>query len=606
MRHRGPDDEGVWRSGDSRVALAHRRLSIIDLSAHGRQPMLDRAGRVAISFNGEIYNYRDVRAELERRGHQFATATDTEVILEAYLEWGADCLAHLNGMFAMALYDQGKRRLLLARDRAGEKPLFYRVSGGTLAFASELKALLVDPSMPREINQVALDHYLAFGYVPGTQCLLDGFRKLGQGEALSFDVESGACRTWTYWSLPQHAATGATPEELTDRLETLLEESVRMRLVADVPVGVMLSGGVDSSIVTALAARSSGSRVKTFTISFPGHGSYDEAPHARLVAEHYGTDHIELAAEPATIDLLPALIQQYDEPIADSSMVPTYMVSRLIRREATVALGGDGGDEVFGGYPHHSWVQQQGRMGDWIPGPARWMARTAVTTVLPVGTRGRNYMLGLAAERPLNIVQFNVVFDADARDRLLAPLGYTAGSAEAWKARLCADRTTPLQQSTALDFRTYLPDDILVKVDRASMLSSLEVRAPFLDHRIVEFGFRDVPDDLRATRTERKILLKRLAARLLPPALDLSRKQGFSLPLHDWFKGDWGRFMRDVLSAPDCIFERRVVDGLFKGQSAGFSNMHRLFALTSLELWRRQYGVTVAPASRVPSTLQEA
>ena len=606
LQHRGPDDEGAWRSDDGRVAFAHRRLSIIDLSAHGRQPMLDASGRAAITFNGEIYNYREVRRELEARGHQFRTATDTEVILHAYLEWGQECLVRLNGMFALALYDLPARRLLVARDRAGEKPLFYRFARGSLAFASELKALLVDPQAPRVIDPVALDHYLAFGYVPGEGCLLQGFRKLRQGEALSFDTESGACRTWTYWSLPEHAPRSADSEALAERLESLLEESVRMRLVADVPVGIMLSGGVDSSVVTALAARSSSTRIKTFTIAFPGHGSYDEAPHARLVAEYCGTEHIELAAEPATVELLPALIQQYDEPIADSSMVPTYMVSRLIRREATVALGGDGGDEVFGGYPHHSWVRQQLRIGDWIPGPARWMARTAVTTMLPVGTRGRNYMLGLAAERPLNIVQFNILFDADARARLLTPIGPVAGSAEAWKARLCADRRTPLQQATALDFRTYLPDDILVKVDRASMLSSLEVRAPFLDHRIIEFGFRDLPDDLRATRTQRKVLLKRLAARLLPPALDLTRKQGFSLPLHDWFKGDWGRFMQDVLSSPDCIFDQRVVQQLFRGQRAGFANMHRLFALTSLELWRRHYGVGVASPTPSPLALQEA
>jgi len=600
LRHRGPDDEGAWWSPDGRVALGHRRLSIIDLSPNGRQPMSDGTGRLQIVFNGEIYNYLELRSDLEKQGHRFRTATDTEVILEAYLQWGDDFLTRLNGMFALAIYDASRRRMLIARDRAGEKPLYYRCSSGTIAFASELKALLTDPDCPRELDAEALDYYLAFGYVPGSLCLLSGFRKLQQGHALTFSVDSGDVRTWAYWSLPQPENTPRSEEDLVQELERLLEDSVRLRLIADVPVGVMLSGGVDSSVVTALAARVSTRRVKTFTISFPGHGAYDEAPHARTVARHFGTQHIELAAEPATVDLLPALVGQFDEPIADSSMVPTYLVSRLIRREATVALGGDGGDEVFGGYAHHSWVQQQARMGGWLPGPARRVARAAFTNLLPIGTKGRNYVLGLTAEHPYNIVQFNVVFDADARQRLLAPLRIGVreheARAEAWKAALCRDRSTVLQQTTALDFRTYMVDDILVKVDRASMLCSLEVRAPFLDPRVVEFAFRDVPDHLRATRLNRKILLRGLAGRLLPASLDLNRKQGFSLPLHNWFKGDWGCFMQDVLTSEETIFDRRIVQQLFTGQRAGFANMHRLFALTAFELWRREYRVSTVKA----------
>ena len=599
LRHRGPDDEGEWWADDGRVALAHRRLSIIDLSPNGRQPMADGTGRLQIVFNGEIYNYLELRAELEQRGHRFRTATDTEVILEAYLEWDDDFLTRLNGMFALALYDARQRRVVIARDRAGEKPLFYRSGSGSIAFASELKALLADPDCPRELDLEALDYYLAFGYVPGTRCLLAGFRKLAQGHALSFSIDSGEERTWAYWSLPQPEEPALREPEVLERLELLLQDSVRLRLIADVPVGVMLSGGVDSSLVTALAVRSSTRRVKTFTISFPGHGAYDEAPYARAVADHFGTEHVELAAEPATVELLPALVRQFDEPIADSSMVPTYLVSRLIRGQATVALGGDGGDEVFGGYAHHTWVQQQARMGGWIPRPARRIARAAAANLLPIGTKGRNYVLGLTAEHPYNIVQFNVVFDADARRRLLLPLGSARRGTppEAWKAGLCADRHSILQQTTALDFRTYLVDDILVKVDRASMLCSLEVRAPFLDPRIIELAFRHVPDRLRATRLGRKILLRRLAERLLPPSLDLERKQGFSLPLHNWFKGDWGRFMEDVLTRDDTIFDRQAVKQLFMGQRAGFSNMHRLFALTAFELWRREYRVSTGRAA---------
>jgi asparagine synthase (glutamine-hydrolysing) len=389
-------------------------------------------------------------------------------------------------------------------------------------------------------------------------------------------------------------------------MDRLLADSVRLRLIADVPVGVMLSGGIDSSLVTAMAARASSRPVKTFTISFPGYGAFDESPHARLVASHFATEHIELALEPATVDLLPALARQYDEPIADSSMVPTHLVSRLIRREATVALGGDGGDELFGGYPHHSWVQQQARMGGWMPRPARWAGHQAATRLMPVGARGRNYLLGLTAEPPWNMVQFNMLFDADARRRLLstvAPRWTFRGSPEAYKASLCREGESPLRQITAVDFQTYLVDDILVKVDRASMLCALEVRAPFLDPRLIDFAFRCVPDHLRATATEKKVLSRRLAQRLLPPALDLTRKQGFSLPLPQWFKGDWGRFIEEVLTDPAAdLFDRRIVRQLIAGQRVGFANTHRLFALLMIELWRREYGITTVAS---PAALAE-
>jgi asparagine synthase (glutamine-hydrolysing) len=596
LRHRGPDDAGAWVSPDTRVGLGHRRLSIIDLSAAGRQPMTDHSGTLQIVFNGEIYNYQDVRKDLEAHGHHFRTATDTEVILEAYREWGTECLAHFNGMFGFALFDMTAGRLFLARDRAGEKPLFYSIRDGTLTFASELKALFADPCSPRVLDPDALDYYLAFGYVPGDRCLIRGAQKLPQGHALTFDVRTAAVAVWAYWRLPAAVVpAGMSEQERIEELERLLADSVRLRMIADVPVGVMLSGGIDSSLVTAMAARASSRPVKTFTITFPGHGAFDESPYARAVATHFGTEHVELAAQPATVDLLPELARQYDEPIADSSMVPTYLVSRLIRREATVALGGDGGDELFGGYPQHTWVQQQSRMGSWIPSPAQRAARAAAMRLMPVGTKGRNYLLGLTAQAPWNIVQFSVVFDADARRQLMGSrFGPRAlsNAPEAYKAALCRPGDTPIRQITALDFRTYLADDILVKVDRASMLCSLEVRAPFLDQRLIEFAFGSVPDHLRATATARKVLLRQLGGRLLPASLDLKRKQGFSLPMAQWFKGDWGRFIEDVLTSPESdLFDRGIVRQLINGQRRGFSNTYRLFALLMFELWRREYKI---------------
>lgn len=603
MTHRGPDDRGAWLSPDGRVAFGHRRLSIIDLSPKGHQPMLSRDGNVSIIFNGEIFNYLDLRAELQRRGHSFESESDTEVLIAAYMEWGLDCLEHLNGQFAFGMFDAAQKRVFLARDRAGEKPLFYRHESGTFAFASELKALMADATMSRRVDLQSLNHYLAFGYVPGERCMLDGVHKLPQGHALTFDVERDAVRVWRYWQLPQPSWNGEVvsaerADALVDELQELLRDAVRRQMIADVPVGILLSGGVDSSLITAMAASVSSRPVKTFTVSFPGHGAYDESQHARLVARHFGTDHSELVAETTTVDLLPQLAAQYDEPMADSSMLPTYLVSKLIRQNATVALGGDGGDELFGGYMHHAWVQRQQRMRAWLPRPLRRAAGAAASALMPIGMRGRNWIVGFTSDLQQSIAHVNIYFDAVARSRMLAPvwrsLGDGALAPETEKVALCDRELSPLQQTTRVDFMTYLPDDILVKVDRASMLTSLEVRAPFLDYRVIEFAYGRVPDSLRATESGRKLLLRRLAQRVLPPEFDSVRKQGFSIPLQAWFKGEWGTYIESVLrDAHPALFDRKMVDDLIAGQRRGFSNTHRLYAMTMFELWRRTYAVSI-------------
>ncbi len=595
MRHRGPDDAGVWWSPDGCVGLAQRRLAIIDLSPGGHQPMLDASGELCISFNGEIYNFQDLRRELEARGHRFRTASDTEVILEAYREWGDDFIQRLNGMFAFALYDLKRRRVLMARDRAGEKPLFYCHTEGRLIFASELKALMADPTFLRVLEGEALAYYLAYGYVPGDKCILKGVHKLPPAHALAFDLNTNRLRIWRYWQLPDppNGQTASAPE-LLEELEALLLDSVRMRMIADVPVGVLLSGGIDSSLITAMAARISSKPVKTFTISFPGHGTYDEAPYARMVAQHFGTEHIEMEAEPATVELLPQLARQYDEPMADSSMIPTYLVSRLIRQHATVALGGDGGDELFGGYPHYSWVQWQERVRGFIPRGLRRAVGTGAARWLPPGFKGRNYLIGFSADLVQSLAHVNVYFDAITRERLLAPMRFQGHAVDAYKERLCISGYSPLQQATRLDFQTTMVDAYLVKVDRASMLNSLEVRVPWLDHRLVEFAFGRVPDSLKATESERKILSRRLAERLLPRELDLKRKQGFSMPLDAWFKGEWGKYVEDVLRQADPnLFDQPVIHRLIADQRRGYANTARLFALTLFELWRREYQVTM-------------
>jgi len=597
MRHRGPDDSGLWIDESGCIGLGHVRLAIIDLSPAGHQPMTDRSGRLHISFNGEIYNYCELRRELEGQGHRFQTNSDTEVILEAYRAWDTECLSRFTGMFAFALHDLDRQRLFLARDRAGEKPLFYRHVGEKLTFASELKALMTDPAMPRELNFQALNYYLAFGYVPHDLCILRGVHKLPQGHAITYQLDTDHLRIWQYWKLPDVTPPEAADEDLVDELDGLLQGAVKRQLVADVPVGILLSGGVDSSLVTAMAARVSGKPVRTFTICFPDGGVSNEAPYARMVAEHFGTEHSELPAQAATVELLPQMARQFDEPNADSSMIPTYLVSRLVRQHATVALGGDGGDELFGGYLHYSWIQSLARYKRFVPASARALVGNWSTRKLPIGFRARNQLMGVAKYVGHSIAYVNTYFDAYTRARLLTPaagaMASNGISPQCFKMGLLPD-STPLRQATALDFMTYMVDDILTKVDRASMLTSLEVRAPFLDHHLIEFAFGRVPDRLRATRTERKILLRRLGARLLPKNLDLRRKQGFSLPLDKWFAGEWGTFMRSVLSEADpCLFDCGMIEKLFEGQRKGRSNMQRLFALTMFELWRREYKITV-------------
>ena len=560
--------------------------------------MQDADGGLCIVFNGEIYNFADLRQELMAKGHAFRSHSDTEVILAAYREWGTDCLSRLNGMFAFALYDSRRRQLFIARDRAGEKPLFYAPTHGALRFASELKGLMADPALPRRIDPEALDCYLAMGFVPGERSMLHGVKKLPPAHALVFDLNNGQSRLWRYWELPQlsdSAAKGAADEAgLLDELEALLEDAVRRQLVADVPVGVLLSGGVDSSLVTAMAVRTA-PKVKTFTIRFPGFGQYDETEHARLIARHFGTEHVELVATESTVDLLPLLARQFDEPVVDSSMIPTYLVSHLVREHCTVALGGDGGDELFAGYAHYNrllWLQKH--LGG-MPQNLRLAVANTAEVLLPVGFKGRNWLQGLGVDLRTGLPLIFSLFDRDARRRLMARHSAWELAAERIREERIPESADLLQRATRMDFGNYLAEQILVKVDRASMLNSLEVRAPLLDFRLIEFAFGKVPSRLKATAGSRKILLKKLAARVLPREFDQQRKQGFSIPLASWLQsGPWKAFFRETLLGSDnTLFDRKEVSRLLAGQATGRVNSERLFALVLFELWRREYQISM-------------
>ncbi|PCJ59297.1 MAG: asparagine synthase (glutamine-hydrolyzing) [Planctomycetota bacterium] len=597
MTHRGPDSSGEWWSKDGRVGLGHRRLSIIDLSPSGHQPMQDAKNELCIVFNGEIYNYIEIRNKLISKGHQFKSKSDTEVILEGYLEWGIDCISKFNGMFAFALFDSRNKTLLIARDRAGEKPLFYSLENNSLCFSSELKGLMSNPNFNRYLDHEAFDCYLSMGFVPGELCLLKGVKKLPPAHALIYDLNNGQSKVWCYWELPELDESvninQNVESDLLEELEQLLEDSVKRQLVADVPVGILLSGGVDSSLITAMATRAT-PNVKTFTVCFPNYGKFDESEHARLIAKHFKTEHIELQASEISVDLLPMLAKQFDEPMVDSSMIPMHLVSQLVRKHCKVALGGDGGDELFGGYGHYSrllWLQK--KLG-WMPEGFRKIIAKSSSFLLPIGFKGRNWLQSLNTDFKSELPLIANYFDNKTRKRLMCDQSNWKLVAEDIRNGSIPKNEDLLQRSTRVDFENYLVNDILVKVDRASMLNSLEIRAPFLDYRLIEFAFKKVPSHLKSTIDQRKILLKKLTSKILPANFDQSRKQGFSIPLASWLQsGPWKKYFQEILlDSNNSFFNRNEVSKLLEGQSKGRSNSERLFSLVLFELWQKEYNVS--------------
>jgi len=597
LAHRGPDDAGIWVSPDGVMGLAHQRLAILDLSEAACQPMADEAGRAHIVFNGEVYNFKQVHEYLEHMGYRFMTCSDTEVILNSYLQWGTECLSRLNGMFAFGIYDAGARQIFIARDRVGKKPLYYVNRPGYFAFASELKALLADRSQAYCIDPVGLNFYFTYGYVPGDRCILKDVHKLPPAHAMRYDLATGRTEIWRYWAPPFPSKEDGLPDKnaLIDDLERLLFDSVRLRLISDVPLGVLLSGGLDSSLIVAAAAAQSSHPIRTFTVTFPGESRYDEAPYARRVAEHFGTEHCELEAKPAGLELLNEMAYPFDEPLADSSLLPTFLVAQLTRQHVTVALGGDGGDELFGGYGYYGVAERVAELWGWVPmcilgGVASAAAR------LPAGVKGRTYLTSLRRGFFQTAIYGTPYFDRTLRRRLfsddmISALGDGFEAPERFKAEKWQYQRMDLDAMMYLDFLTYLPDDIMAKVDRASMNVALEVRAPWLDYRIVEFAFSKVPQVWKVEDGVTRKLQKALAERLFPRGVDFNRKQGFSIPLDRWLVGPWRSSVEGVLkeaSAPYVDWDYTF--RLWKGQQRGRSNGARLFALLMYELWWRMYG----------------
>jgi len=595
--HRGPDDEGFFV--DQNVGLGMRRLNVIDL-ATGHQPISNEDGRLWIVFNGEIYNYPELRKELEEKGHRFSTNTDTETIVHAYEEYGEHCVTKLNGMFAFAIWDCRKQKLLLARDRLGIKPLYYFLDNRHLVFGSELKAILEHREVPRAIDLEALDSYLTFEYIPAPLSIFKGIKKLPPGHTLV--LQDGKASIRQYWDLSFERFEGRE-EDLSQALYDLVKDSVRMRLISDVPLGAFLSGGIDSSAIVCMMSELMNQPVKTFSIGFDD-PSYNELRYARAVAKHFGTDHHELTIKPDVVNLVEDLVRYLDEPLADVSVFPTYLVSQLARENVTVVLSGDGGDELFAGYDWYlaEKIEQYYRG---LPSAVRTRWLPQVVSLIPPSSRKKGlinklkrFVEGSVLPDSLRHFRWNVFMTEVNKDNLYSEELKRSASHFNPYSRFIAylkafEEADPLWQQQFADIKTYLPDDILVKVDRMSMANSLEARTPFLDYRVVEFAAR-LPSHLKLNGFKTKYLLKQCMAKKLPAATLNRKKEGFSIPIKNWLRQELRPLMHDVLSPErikrEGLFNASYVEKLKAEHLNGNANhSHQLWSLMIFEIWRDMY-----------------
>ena len=618
LEHRGPDDVGSYRSPSfgsvsGGAALGFRRLSIIDL-AGGHQPMSNEIDTVWIVFNGEIYNYRELKPQLEQYGHRFRTASDTECIVHAYEQWGNDCVRHLRGMFAFAIWNQQTNRLFLARDRMGQKPLVYRLADGQFTFASELKGLLQVPDAPREIDTRAVADYVTLQYVPHPRTMLRGYSKLPPAHWAEFNAATGDLVVKRYWDIPferpvsNHETDLAKspivePAEWKSRLRETLTEAVRIRMRCDVPFGAFLSGGVDSTIITGLMQQQSERPIQTFSIGF-SEKAFDERSYAREAAARLKTDHHEFIVDPSAVEMLPRLIWHYDEPFADSSAIPTMSLSQVTRQFVTVALTGDGGDELFAGYDRYLAVDLASQI-DRLP----WFLRTILTNPvwqkLPASVQQKSrlrqikrFLAALAQTPERRYANWISIFDDARRPGLFSAdfkqslQGYDSASFLMQAYARCSEPDI-VQRTTCVDMETYLPCDILTKVDIASMANSLECRSPFMDHHVVELAAK-MPIGLKLQGRKGKRILIETFADLLPPSIQTRRKMGFGVPLDHWFRNSLRSMLIDTLLSSKCLGRgyfnpdavRRLVD---EHTSSRWDHSARLWLLLVFELWHQRF-----------------
>ena len=597
MAHRGPDSRGLHMDGS--VGLGIQRLRVIDLTT-GDQPIYNEDRTIAVVLNGEIYNFKELRSRLIRAGHRFATSGDTEVIVHLYEEQGPDCVRSLDGMFAFALWDSRRDQLLLARDRVGKKPLFYSDRGGVLTFASELQSLLEDGAIPRDVDHLALDCYYAYQYVPSPYSAFRAIRKLPPASRMVW--QRGQSEVERYWQLDYSRKSTATKPELEDQLRGLIRAAVAKRMVADVPIGAFLSGGVDSSVVVAAMAEQT-SQLRTFSIGFADE-AFNELPYARAVAEMFGTEHHEFTVEPSAVELLPTMVRHYGEPFADASAIPSFYLARLTRDHVTVALNGDGGDESFGGYFRYVSNVRAARLSRHVPASLR--AAIGAASRRSSNSHSRSRLLRRARNRAhavsldgarryaIDMSYFNVL----ERQRLYTPefrelVRSSPAAAVLGRPWAEASGSSLLDVMLEVDIDTYLPGDLLVKVDIATMAHSLEARAPFLDHELMEFA-ASVPSEYKLAGDDKKVLLRDAAREWLPDHILNRKKVGFGVPLGAWFRGELRGYVREILLDPKTIgrgyLDEAYVCGLLDRHATGVEDgSARLWALLMAELWHREF-----------------
>jgi asparagine synthase (glutamine-hydrolysing) len=598
LAHRGPDDAGYFVQGQA--GLGHRRLSIIDLSG-GKQPIFNEDHSAAIIFNGEVYNYQTLAATLTAAGHTFRTRSDTETILHAYEEYGDDCVDRLRGMFGFAIWDRGKRRLLLARDRLGVKPVYYYRNDRFLAFASEIKSLLEIESIPREVDLESLDMYLSLRYVPGPRTMFKNIFRLQPGHILMAD-DSGV-RITKYWDINYTELEPRSPQDLLERFRELLEESVRMRLISEVPLGVFLSGGLDSSAILAMMSKSreisGGERVKTFSVGYEASGTEAEAAnefeYAQLAAHSFGSEHHEYRLDAGSFaEFVPDLVSYLDEPLADPSCIPLYFISKLAREHITVVLSGEGADEIFAGYGIYGKMlaldriyKRSGALSRLVP----WIALLAPSEKLrhyvrmcgqPLATRYRGVSRGFSAEGKLRLIGGDRMKQSERRLREIFGGYFNA-----------VEDASPLDQMLYVDAKVWLPDDLLIKADKMTMANGLELRVPFLDHKMVEFA-ATLPNDSKAGGKGGKTLLRQAMRGVLPDAIIDRPKKGFPIPLGSWLRTSLRQFTRDHLLAPDSAcsryFDRGETHRLVREQERGkVDRSQEIWTLLVFEFWHRHF-----------------
>ena len=621
LTHRGPDDEGMVFTKDGKffevtkthplpsnengfqVGLGHRRLSIIDLSSAAHQPMCNEDATVWIVFNGEIYNFQELRVELERKGHLFKSRSDTEVILHGYEEWGVDCLHRFRGMFAFALWDSRQRQLFMARDRLGKKPLVYFHQRSHFAFASEIKALLQVPEIERKVNATAIHHYLTYQYVPSPDTIFEGIKKLPPAHYLLYDHE-GNIRIERYWKLHYNSSHHRVDlQELRDQIRMKLEESVKLRLISDVPLGAFLSGGVDSSLIVGIMAKLSEKPVQTFSIGFK-EKNYDELMYAKMVSERFGTDHHEFIVKPDAIEILPKLVWHYNEPFADSSAIPTYYVAKMTKDYVKVVLTGDAGDENFAGYNRYlrgKWVALFSKIPErmrqtLLPRFLRTIAQLHWKEMK--FNRLANYIESISSNQARNYAEQVKIFNAGEKGDLYSPEFVQAMSGTDSVEYLLrkyeeAETNNLIEQLLHLDINTYLPEDLLVKMDIATMANSLEARVPFLDHQFMEF-VAGIPSQLKLKGSKTKFILKTAFKNFLPDPIFKRKKMGFGVPISRWFRNELKDYIYEILLDSRTLnrgyFKREGIERLLDDHiGLRYDHSGKIWALLFLEIWFRVF-----------------